>query len=235
MKLTENLKNDIKRFCSNAKVEPCGLIVEKNDYLSAHPCRNSANKTNFFSVNSYDYLKVSFHGKIIGCYHGHLSDNISFSFWDYVNCKKLELDWVLYNIKYDYFNLLTHQNCPQFLFKQFDIENANCYHLVRDYYYHVLNVVLPNLNIKEGWFENWNLSKMIDLCDSNSLKIKTINEVKEHDIIGLRIDKSYPTHFGIYIGNNYVLHHPRGGYSKIEFLEKDIQEKIGIVCRYEPS
>lgn len=212
-----------KEALKTPSTEACGLIIKKNDGFSVFPCRNeAADKNHKFIINQKDFLKGSLLGEIRAVYHTHVNANANFSFLDKINCLHHGYDFLLYFLKNNsLFSLKTDKAWAEYLEKTFTYGQFDCYNVVRKYYKTELNVDLPEINDYEEKFKEWkneNLFKEFyqkyGLRDGND-----INQLRKHDILLFNFYKSFmPPHFAIYLGNGYVLHHPRNGFVQIELL-----------------
>ena len=97
------------------------------------------------------------------------------------------------------------------------------------------------LNLTADWdkdYPEFVKDKLAEFCDSqnfdkffekeNFVKIEGIENARKHDIIVFKYLENHPSHFGIYLGQNHILHQPRNKKSIIEKLTD--AEKRRIYC-----
>lgn len=242
--VSDEIKAKIKEHALKDNPEECcGLLVlNRNNILEAFPCRNaSQDKENEFVVCQMDYLKASMHGKIIGIYHSHCIQDNSFSELDKQISHKLNLKNIVYILKRDSFEEYSPENYyNKYTNKDFMIGKSDCLSIVEKYYNEEFGINISHYYRDEKWdkdfmnFVKERLSEIsgVDFDDffkkEGLIKVEGIENAKKHDIIIFKYLDNYPSHFGIYLGQNYILHQPRNKKSVIEKLTD--AEKRRIYC-----
>lgn len=218
-------KQIIKKLAQKTNNEICGFVTANNVY----PCVNkSDNPQNHFLISPVDYLKVNNKEKIQFVYHSH-PKNPEFSEFDKISLYNLKLRGLVYCKETDSFNyFLPESYNNKYIGRKFEIGISDCLTLITDYYKNELNIILPQINRNENWYEknpnlvNENIPSFLD-------KI-VLKNAQKHDIILFDMfNNNNPNHFGIYLGDELILHHPRHKLSTIEILTEKHKEKIPYV------
>ena len=224
--------------------ECCGLLLlNKKNILESFPCKNIAqDKENEFVVCHLDYLKAAMNGKIVGIYHSHCIQDNSFSELDKQISHKLNLKNIVYILKSDSFEEYSPEKYyNKYVDKDFVIGVSDCLSIVENYYNEEFGIKIFHYERTADWdkdYPEFVKNKLAEFCDSqnfdkffekeNFIKIEGIENAKKHDIIVFKYLENYPSHFGIYLGQNHILHQPRNKKSIIEKLTD--AEKRRIYC-----
>jgi proteasome lid subunit RPN8/RPN11 len=245
--ICENIKNKIKSHSLKLYPEECcGILLLKNNKLHTFECENIAqDRINEFKINPDDYLKASMNGKIIGIYHSHCVQDNSFSELDKQVSHKLNLKNIVYILKKDSFEEYSPENYyNKYINKNFAIGKSDCVSIIEDYYNEEFGIKIFHYQRSEGWDLNYkrfiedklksdNLTSFDGILNKeNFIKINSINEAKKHDLVVFKYLDNYPSHFGIYLGQNYILHQPRDRKSIIEKLSDSEKRRIYCFARH---
>jgi proteasome lid subunit RPN8/RPN11 len=219
------------------------LVLNRKNILEVFPCRNAAqDKENEFVVCQMDYLKASMNGKVAGIYHSHCIQDNSFSELDKQISSNLKLKNIVYILKRDSFEEYSPENYyNKYINKNFVINQSDCLSIVENYYNEEFGIKIFHYERGVDWDKNYAdfvKNKLTEFCDSenfdkffekeNFIKIEGIENAKKHDIIVFKYLDNYPSHFGIYLEQGYILHQPRNKKSIIEKLTD--AEKRRIYC-----
>ena len=216
--------------------EACGFILEKNNYIYPKKTLNiSKDKSNFFLIDPLEFLKNIKDNKILYIYHTHTNDNIDFSETDKKMSNLLNISLILYNIKYDVLKIYSpYTFSNKYIGRYFEYGKYDCFTLIKDFYQNELNKKLIfseklyALNLKE-----LDLKKIIlELYEMNSLELINSTATNKYDIILLDYFRNNsPKHFGLYLGDDLILHHPAMGFSKIEEYNSIFKKQTHLVLR----
>lgn len=225
--ITFNLKQKIKELAQKTNNEICGFVTTHNLY----PCRNqSDNPKNHFLISPIDYLKINTKEKIEFIYHSHEKGE-EFSEFDKLNLYNLKLRGLVYCKETDSFNYFFPESYKnKYVGRRFEIGVSDCLTLITDYYKNELNITLPEIQRNENWYEkNPDLVNKSIPAFLNKIPLET---AQKHDIIVFdMLNNGNPNHFGIYLDNDLILHHPRRKFSTVEILTKKHKEKIPYALR----
>ena len=137
------------------------------------------------------------------------------------------------------------QKYRKYLGIKHDYHNTNCITLIADIYKNELpnedtfKKIWDYLDIKEGhpeqedkWWKFFDLKRWNKFLKEYCKKIENLTEIQEYDVIVFSTSRRrIPIHFGMYIGQNYMIHLEEKSTSKIEMLNDDWREKIHSVYR----
>ena len=136
------------------------------------------------------------------------------------------------------------QKYRKYLGRKHDYYNTNCITLIAEIYETELQrddfkKIWEFVNIKEGhpeqesrWWRVIALKKLFNCAQKYGIKIEKITDIEEYDFIIFTTKKrKIPIHFGMYIGQNMMIHIEEGSYSKIDMLNDNWRERIHSVYR----
>ena len=132
----------------------------------------------------------------------------------------------------------------KYLGKKHDYFHTNCITLIAEIYETELQrddfkKIWKLLDLKEGhpeqesrWYKVFNLQKLLKCTQEYGIKIEKLTDIKEYDVIMFATrQRKIPIHFGMYIGQNMMIHIEEGSYSKIDMLNDNWRGKIHSVYR----
>ena len=226
--ITFEVKQQIKKLAHQTENEVCGLIINK----TVIPCVNlSNNPAHHFSISPLDYLKNTHKGKIQFIYHSH-AQSPEFSEFDKINLYNLKLRGLMYCKEKDLFKYFLPESYDnQYVGRSFEIGKMDCLTLITDYYKNELGVILPVIDRQEGWYKK-NPNTVNENIPAFLNKIPLENALKNDIVVFDILNNGCPNHFGIYLENDLILHHPRHKNSTIEILSKEKKERIPYCLRY---
>jgi cell wall-associated NlpC family hydrolase len=227
--ITNELKFKIKEYSLlNKSEESCGLILNIHNSLDIYKCRNiSYHKKNHAILNPYDYIKASKLGKIVGHFHSQPTGEISYL--DYINASGHNLNSIIYIIDKDKFYLINPDK-KDYLNLDYKCGVSDCYSLVRNYFKKELNIQLNDYNREDGWWKvNPNLI-LENFTKEDGIEVE-FKDIKVNDILAFEIAGA-TCHFAIYLGNNFILHHPINDKSVIGELSEALIKRIKLVIRH---
>ena len=222
-------KKIIKNLAFQSNDEICGLIIKNNVY----PCKNaSKNPNHHFLISPLDYLKNSNKGKIDFVYHSHL-ENADFSEFDKSNLFNLKLKGLMYCKNKDSFHYFFPQSYNnQYVGRFFEIGVSDCLTLITNYYKNELNIILPKITRNKDWYKQ-NQNLVNEKIPPFLTKID-FNKARKNDIIVFdMLGNGMPCHFGIYLENDLLLHHPRNKLSTIDLMTEKQKRKIAFALTTE--
>jgi|TARA_R110000764_G_scaffold204448_1_gene289725 hypothetical protein len=132
----------------------------------------------------------------------------------------------------------------KYLGKKHNYLNTNCITLIAEIYENELQrddfkKIWEFVDLKEGhpeqesrWWKFFTLKKLLKCAKEYGIKIEKITDIEEYDFIIFTTKKrKIPIHFGMYIGQNMMIHIEEGSYSKIDMLNDSWRERIHSVYR----
>ena len=263
MFIDDYIKSEIKKHSiSDAENECCGLVVfsSKDKVNIVFPCENKAKKKDRrFSICPRDYLKASGLGKIIAMYHSHPKQALGgFSEFDKIQSLGHGLPSILYSVKENEFLLFKPEDYQDpYIGRAFQIGTQDCFTLLADYYKNELSINFDSFKRGELWsndltkfskekMEEVGLSPRSTFVKNLQTLIKKerlvqvaegepdMDKIINHDIILFKYyDLNKPSHCGIYIGGNKVLHQPARSYSRVQEYSEALKRKTYCILRHE--
>ena len=248
------MKDHIKKHIRDHAAEEsphecCGILYQNKDSLKleALRCKNIAeNKRMMFAVDPKDYLKASRLGEIVSFYHSHVNSS-NFSDYDKIQSELHEIKFIMYSLKDQKFHEYEPKGCESFYVgRDFCLGKNDCYTLGRDYYKRELNIEfrphkMPTVDHDYmATNPNWYLEHYEALGPEKGFSmvldgpVTDISVLKKHDAILMKcFGKRNPSHGGIYVGNNLILHHQISCYSRIEEYGTELKKRTTHVFRHE--
>lgn len=226
--ITLQLKNQIKKLAHQTENEICGIIYNNNLF----PCQNiSSNSKNHFLISPIDYLKASYKGKIEYIYHSH-RQNPEFSELDKIILYNQKLRGIMYCKNEDSFHyFLPESYNNKYVGREFEIGVNDCLTLVSDYYKNELNIMLPEIKREDGWYKT-NPNMFNENLPPNFKKIPLEKAEKGNIVVFDMLKNEMPCHFGIYLDNDILLHHPRNKLSTIEIMTDERKMWVSYVLKW---
>lgn len=229
MIINNNIKKEIEDFAlANKPDEVCGFVLSNNGEYSVFKCQNiSYSKKNHCILNPFDYIRASKLGKIVA--HFHSQEDKNASLLDNINAFNHQIHSIIYSWKFKKFSLIEPTLEP-YLNKDYESGVSDCYSLVRDYFKKELNIQLNDYNRNEEWW-NENPNLIVDNFKKELGIEVNIQDIKKNDLIVFNIF-GVSRHFAIYLGGDFILHHPRNEKSVINELNDKLKKRVSLVIRH---
>lgn len=228
------IKNKIKELAlHNPNEEVCGILHHTFDKASIFPCENIAqDKTTDFEIDPQKYLECCQLGKPYGIYHSHPKGKAAFSEHDIESANEVLLPYHLYSIEDDKFleYIPKGYELPveglNFVWGAFD-----CYELLRIYFRQNFNIYMNDYD-RDETFESTDSNIIMENFEKEGFhNANSTTLLKKYDVLVFHSKRAYPQHFGIFLGNSRMLHHPLGGLSRIETITSNWQKRLQFVFR----
>lgn len=218
----------LKHILNSYPNEACGLVYN-NKY---RPCKNiSETPTTGFKINSKDYVKAeTSKTKLQAVIHSHpitkdTNQQIHLctpSAADHSGQRTTNVPWAI--IATDGFDVTPPLWFPgeltrELYGREFIHGVADCYTIWRDYYYQKFNITMQNYPRDYEW---WNTEEnlYLDNYESEGFRVISPEEIKEGDVILMKILSKNPNHAAIYLGNDKIIHHLAGRISGEDSYKK---------------
>ena len=209
--LDDESKRIIASCCpDDDQEEHCGLVVRKGGTTAILECRNMAaaeNRKSFFRIDpsAFETAEDS-GGEVLATWHSHWSGTSKPSVEDKSYTEEIQIPAVIYAVLLKEWGFyVPHGWMAPLENRPWAHGTLDCYGLVRDYYWEILQVDLPDFERKDNWwFEGGNLY----LDNLSKAGFSRVPELKTHDAILMQILGSpVPNHVGVYLGDGVMLHH----------------------------
>jgi proteasome lid subunit RPN8/RPN11 len=231
MFIDDYIKSEIKKHSiSDIENECCGLVVfsSKDKVNIVFPCENKAKeKDRRFSICPKDYLKATSLGEIIAVYHSHPDQALDeFSEFDKIQSLAHGLPSILYGVKKDRFLLFKPEEYRDpYVGRAFQIDLTK---------FSKQKMKEVGLSPRSTFVKNLKTlikkERLVEVSEGEP----DMDEIINHDIILFKYyDLNKPSHCGVYIGGNKVLHQPARSYSRVQEYTPALRRKTYCVLRHE--
>lgn len=188
--------------------ECCGLVVLVGGKQCYIPCRNRAPSGQEFIIEETDWADAEDRGDIQCVVHSHVGVPPAPSQADLIGIESTRLPWLIVNMPTGSHTITKPSGYEAPLIgRQFVHGVTDCYSLIRDYYRQELGIALKDYaRDHEWWRKGHNLYH--ELFDDAGFTPVRLEDLREHDVLLMRLASRVDNHGGIYLGNNRILHHP---------------------------
>lgn len=213
--------------------ESCGIIIVQKGRVKYLKCTNDIPGTEHFMINKEDYAKAEDLGDIAYIVHSHPATQPNPSPTDLVSIEQDDVPWLIVNPF-----LLTYSITKPsgytlpYIGRIFHHGITDCYSLVRDYYLKELGITLGQYTRPDDWWIDTDYNFYFDNFGKEGFVEINPKDLKQHDLIFMRVGSSKMNHAAIYIGNNKILHHPMNRLSSRDIYGGWWQKITGKVVRH---
>lgn len=233
------LKQRVIELSKASVLETCGFFYRDHaGRAQLHECRNvSANPVAEFEISSDDYVTALNLGTILGIYHSHPAAGqgpTSFSEADLECAEEQALPFYLYDAAgREWHEYLPASYRPELISRPFCLGfGGDCYGLVRDYFRNRHRRYLSDYDRDESFLHEEQGVIMANFRREGFV-LGSLKTLQPADILMFRTDKALPQHFGIYLGDQRLLHHPLNALSREELLSGRWLSRLDCVFRSE--
>lgn len=190
--------------------ECCGVVIVRKGREKYVPCRNMASTgegEDYFILNGADYAAAEEEGSIIAIVHSHPNTSPQPSQADLVGCEASGLPWVIVNWPTGQIVQFQPSGYKAPLTgRVFSHGILDCYSLIQDYYKEVLHIQLPDAERQYLW---WETGQNLYMDNFERAGFRKVEDLQLHDVILIQLASTKANHGAVYIGNDYILHHPQ--------------------------
>ncbi|MGF6607047.1 proteasome lid subunit RPN8/RPN11 [Paraburkholderia sp. WSM4175] len=228
---------------AEAPRECCGIVVRQTDgTLNYIACRNTASERDVFRIDPADAARAEDTGELVAYAHSHVYTPPMPTDADRVYMAETGVPWIIVNHPTGSFTI----NYPAPFVaplegRKFVHGVHDCYAIIRDHYATVLGITLADYPRVWGWWENFDLP---DIYRENfaregfvsihegALDVEALRRLKPHDVILFRIRAPRDNHAGVYVGENFMIHHLIDELSRRELLGEFYQRRARAILRH---
>ncbi|WP_278976754.1 C40 family peptidase [Oligella urethralis] len=185
--------------------ECCGLIIADGNKQKYIPCRNVAENDHDFKLHPEDYANAEEQGQVLAVVHSHIDRNPLPTEADKVGCEASGLPWHIVAVhdgeinSWHYFEPTGYQ--APLVGREFHHGVLDCYTLIRDFYQRELNIVIPDFERPDDW---WNKPECGEIYLDNFSKagfVRVDDEPRYGDVILMQYRSERTNHGGVYLGD----------------------------------
>ena len=264
--LNANVINDIKNHAEKEYPnECCGVVIEYNGVKQYIPCKNIVeDKTEEFKIDPHDFTDAADIGEIVGIVHSHPDAQSRPSTHDIAAMERMYAMELLadpeakptpwYIISWpdgDFRECVAKGNVP-LLGRDFVHNFYDCWQACADYYLRQYNLVFPNYDRKDGWWEDKDAHSWYEEeFESVGFDKVDIKDIQVGDLVIMQIGRTYhPNHAAVYLGSNptlpneqlnvhghgpFIYHHMHGRKSCIEIYGGQWLQRTRFVLRHKTA
>jgi proteasome lid subunit RPN8/RPN11 len=175
------------------------------------PCRNLATKpTDQFEMDPADFAKAEETGSVVAVVHSHPDATPEPSPADRVGCERSNLPWhILAWPRGDWSSLEPVGFTLPLEGREFVHGLTDCYALIRDWYWDIKGLALPDFDRQDGW---WDRGQNLYLdhyeeCGFARVPDWESAQLLRGDILLMQVRSTVPNHAAVYTGDNLIMHH----------------------------
>jgi proteasome lid subunit RPN8/RPN11 len=212
--------------------ESCGLLVETKDQTLYWPCENLATGTDHFIMNPLDYARAEDEGDIKAIVHSHPNAPCNPSQADRVACEKTGLPWYIVSVPEMKWSYLPPEGYTAPLLGRIWCHGVlDCYALVRDFYGQEKHISIPDYDRTDEW---WLKGENLYLQNYEQAGFHRVfdEDPQIGDVLLMQINAPVPSHAGVYIGDEKMIHHFSGRLSCREIWGGYFKKVTTHILRY---
>ena len=201
--------------------ESCGLVVQTHGRGQVYwHCRNLASEGDQFVLSPVDFAEAEEHcAEILAVVHSHPNASANPSMADRVGCERSKLPWLIVGWPSGMLKRLEPTGwIAPYVGREFHHGVLDCYTLIQDWFVRELEIVLPDFEREDGWWEERPGHAAQDLYMNGFTSagfVQVRGEPQRHDVILMNVRSDKANHGAVYLGNGEMLHHLHSRLSEI--------------------
>lgn len=185
--------------------ECCGVVVLVKGRERYVPCENIAASGADFMISPADYAAAEDMGVITKIVHSHPDKSCMPTEGDRVECEKWGLPWLILGMpSMQLFEFKPNGYQAELLGRTFHHGIQDCYTFIRDYYYRILHIEIPDFDRPDNW---WQAGSNLYLDGYEQAGFERVQEIQPHDVLLMQVASPVPNHGAVYVGDNKIQHH----------------------------
>jgi proteasome lid subunit RPN8/RPN11 len=214
----QNLQKFKEHAAEEFPKEACGFLLAVDGEEEYFPCRNLATTPDeLFIIGAEDNLAARAKGNILAVCHSHPNGVAEFSLADRSACERSRLPWYVIQCPGDNIDRMEPSGFKAPLLERPFVHGVHdCYSIIQDYYDQELGVTLPHFERADQWWKAAGGGKPANLYDDNfaAAGFTEVSELRQHDVILMRVRAPVNNHAAVYIGDDKIIHHLYGQLSR---------------------
>ncbi len=235
------IREEIAALARATPAEVCGFIYrDAGGAPRLFPCANTADDpVKRFEIDVRAHIRALHAGtELLGVYHSHVGEPEGFTEDDLEFAEHVALPQYLCNAEApdQLLNYLPPTCQPPLEGRAFTLGFHDCFELPRIYYRQKFGHYLADYERDESFRHEEQGTIMENYArEGFALLAPDPLQVREHDILMFRTERALPQHFGIFIGQNRMLHHPLNALSRAELITDRWWSRLHCIFRRDPS
>jgi len=191
--------------------EACGLIVVRKGRKRYIPCRNVAERNEHFVIHAEDQVAAEDIGEIVMVVHSHPNIPAIPSQADLVGCERSVVPWLIVNWPTGAVHEFKPSGYKAPLYgRVFSHGVLDCYSFIQSYFSETLGITLPDFDRPDEW---WLKGQSLYLDGFASAGFVLVDDMKQHDVLLMRVASPVPNHAAVHLGDGLIGHHQMGRLS----------------------
>ena len=216
--IDQRLLHYIRQHCNEyPDQEICGVIAIHDGRRVYKRCKNTALvPQRYFRIDPEELHAIQQRCQVIAIVHSHVG-SVEPSQTDREVAETTALPWIIVNSAGDY-NIYRPESCQTlpFVGREFCWGVQDCWTLVRDWYQSELGLTLPDA--ERPPIAMWQIQPLF--AQWMNYGFRRVTDIAYGDIVAMAIgDSGLPTHAGVYLGNNQILHQVPNRLSSVDLYD----------------
>lgn len=209
--------------------EGCGVLISNKSKIFWKPCDNVAlDRMTGFYLDPHQYSKALFQGKLVAVVHSHPNSSSTLSAIDKENARLIGVPYLVISIPNtsDISIFYPEKFWEDLLGKEYSFGTNDCLQTAISFY----EKFGIKLKERDTYIDDWWL-KGIDYFTDTYIEQWGFSKVANLSIgsfITFSVNSDIPNHCGVYLGDNYFLHHSESRLSCREPIARWYKYITGI-------
>jgi len=210
--------------------EACGLIVVRKGRKRYIPCRNVAERNEHFIIHAEDQVAAEDIGEIVMVVHSHPNIPAVPSQADLVGCERSGVPWGIVNWPTGAVHEFKPSGyVPPLYGRVFSHGVLDCYSFIQSYFSETLGITLPDFDRPDEW---WLKGQSLYLDGFASAGFVLVDDMKQHDVLLMRVASPVPNHAAVHLGDGLIGHHQMGRLSSKDIFGGYVQKVTTHTLRH---
>lgn len=197
----DHAKNEFPREC-------CGLVILKRGKTVYFPCKNISEDNTTFVMDPKDYVAAESSGDIVALVHSHCNAPATPSLADKSSCEASGFPWHIVSLPNEGWDYCEPSGFKAPLIgRPYVYGIHDCYTLICDWYREKHNIVLPEFDRPDGWWDRGENLYLENFGKVGFSRIADDDTIRPGDVIIMQMARKVADHGAVYLGEDIMLHH----------------------------